>query len=232
MASTSTSGFAGHQSVPVRAAEVCLVLLGTAALTAAVVIGNQVWFNALVDVLQPAGPVGRALQFSSWLLMIGLPVAAIWPDEVGIGSRGVRQAAGEWPLIIVTTVLAAAATAVILVATGATPYSDASLFVEAVVVPITEELVFRGVLLALLVGALLVLLDRPSAVRLAILANGVTFGLAHLANAATIDPAWVVSQVVFASGLGCVCAWLAIRTRSVYPAMLVHGAVNAVVVLL
>jgi membrane protease YdiL (CAAX protease family) len=41
-----------------------------------------------------------------------------------------------------------------------------------------------------------------------------------------------VSQVVFAILLGLVCAYLAVRTRSVLPAMLLHAVVNAVVVLI
>jgi membrane protease YdiL (CAAX protease family) len=42
---------------------------------------------------------------------------------------------------------------------------------------------------------------------------------------------FVIGQVAFASVLGVACAFLMTRTRSVYPAMLLHGVVNAVVVL-
>ncbi|MEX2546651.1 MAG: CPBP family glutamic-type intramembrane protease [Chloroflexota bacterium] len=43
---------------------------------------------------------------------------------------------------------------------------------------------------------------------------------------------FVLPQVLFASVLGASCAALMLRTRSVYPAMLLHAVVNAVVVLI
>ena len=42
---------------------------------------------------------------------------------------------------------------------------------------------------------------------------------------------FVRDMATFASALGMACAFLMVRTRSVYPAMALHAAVNAVVVL-
>jgi hypothetical protein len=42
----------------------------------------------------------------------------------------------------------------------------------------------------------------------------------------------VLSQATFASFLGFGCAYLVVRTRSVYPAMFLHALVNGVVVVL
>jgi membrane protease YdiL (CAAX protease family) len=209
-----------------------LIVLATAVGVALIALGNVAWFNAIDDALHPSDPVVRALLYSSWLLLIGVPIAIRWPDEVGVGRGGAREALHQAPLVAVTAAAAAGVTLVVLTVTGATPYSDASLFVETVLVPVTEELVFRGVVLAALVGALVLVLDRGLAIPLAILANGVTFGLGHLANLTAIDSPWVIAQAAFASVVGVICAWLALRTRSVYPAMLVHAAVNAVVVLI
>ena len=76
------------------------------------------------------------------------------------------------------------------------PYSDASLFVESVLVPVTEELVFRGVLLSILLGRVRAGLPGPGfAVPLAIAVDGLAFGVAHLANAGRpIDIGFVAPQ--------------------------------------
>jgi hypothetical protein len=137
----------------------------------------------------------------------------------------------RWREVAALTAGAALVTWLLLRVTGATPYSDASLVIETVVVPFSEELLFRAVLLTLLLGAFARLHGVRLAVALAVVVNGVVFGTAHLANAATIDLAFVVQQAAFASILGVLCASVMVRTRSVFPAMLLHAAVNAVVVL-
>ena len=66
---------------------------------------------------------------------------------------------------------------------------------------------------------------------LAVVINGLAFGIAHLANATSLATSFVVAQAGFAALLGIACASLMARTRSVYPAIVLHGVVNAVVVL-
>jgi membrane protease YdiL (CAAX protease family) len=67
---------------------------------------------------------------------------------------------------------------------------------------------------------------------LAVIFDGIAFGLAHMANATDLELRFVLSQATFASFLGVGCAYLVVRTKSVYPAMLLHALVNGVVVLL
>jgi membrane protease YdiL (CAAX protease family) len=66
----------------------------------------------------------------------------------------------------------------------------------------------------------------------AVVLNGLTFGAAHLANAQSLALPFVVAQAMFATVVGLCCAVLMVRTRSVYPAVFLHAAVNAVVVVL
>jgi membrane protease YdiL (CAAX protease family) len=85
----------------------------------------------------------------------------------------------------------------------------ANFVVIAIMAPIVEELMFRGLGYSLL---------APFGVLPAILIVGVTFALAHgLLNA---FPALAV--------FGCALAWLRMKTSSVYPGMIVHGTFNAV----
>ncbi len=171
--------------------------------------------------------VPRALVFSSWLVVIGGPFVLWRPATFGFTLGDVRK---HWLVVVVACAIAAAVTAVLLKVSGQIPYSDASVFVETVLVPVTEELVFRGVLLAILLAGFGRLYRPGIAVPLAIVVNGVAFGVAHLANATSLDIGFVAPQAAVAIAVGISCAWLVVKTRSVYPAMLFHGVVNAVVV--
>jgi hypothetical protein len=76
--------------------------------------------------------------------------------------------------------------------------------------PLVEEVTFRGLGLSLL-------LERVGRWA-AILAIGILFAAAH--GLFQAFPEFVV--------LGCALAWLRLRTNSVYPGMLVHGAFNSI----
>jgi membrane protease YdiL (CAAX protease family) len=205
-----------------------LCLFGACAGSIAVALTNQPYFDLLNGFVGARDAVPRGLLFSSWLVLVGGLVVVWRPTAFGLRIGRIRE---HVPLVLGTTVVAAVATAIILKVTGSTPYSDASLFIESVVVPFTEELVFRAVLLTVLLAALMRLHESSRATVLAVVINGVAFGIAHLANATSIAGSFVIAQAVFAALLGAGCAFLMVRTRSVYPAMVLHGVVNAVVVL-
>jgi membrane protease YdiL (CAAX protease family) len=105
--------------------------------------------------------------------------------------------------------------------TGGFPGASLALigFLTVVVVPIVEELLFRGVLLRALVrlfrgaGPLL----GPT---LAVVATGVLFGLAHDEGL----------ELLGLAAFGMVLSWLAYRTGRLGPGMLAHGAFNLVAV--
>lgn len=204
----------------------CLAL--AAAVAGLIAIVNQPYFDLVNGWVGARETLPRALVFSSWLGLVGGGIVIWRPGSFGFRLGDVRS---HGRLVGGTIVLAMALTAVILRVTGSNPYSAASFVVETVIVPLTEELVFRAVLLTALLALLVRLHDEQTAAVLAIAGNGIAFGLAHLANAATLEAGFVVAQATFASILGMGCAFLMVRTRSVYPAIALHAAVNAVVVL-
>jgi membrane protease YdiL (CAAX protease family) len=205
------------------------VAIVACALSLGFALGNVAYFDVVNRIVGARDALPRALLFSSWLLLWG-GLVVVWRPAF-FGFR-VGRIFDHWRLILAATVGAAAATAGLLTLVGATPYSDASLPVEVIVVPFTEELAFRGVLLTALIAVYTRLFSAPRAVILAVVANGLAFGAGHLANALSVDPIFVVQQAAFAGILGTACAALMLRTSSVYPAMLLHAAVNAVVVLI
>ncbi len=190
---------------------------------------NEPWFAFLNGYVDARETVARGLLFSSWLALVGGAIVVWRPEAFGFRMGDISR---HGPLIVGTCVVAAIVTAVLITVIGGTPYDDASLFIETIVVPVTEELVFRAVLLTVLLGVFARLLRPRPATILAVLVNGLAFGLAHAANATSLASAFVIGQMAFAAGLGTACAALMVRTRSVYPAMLLHGVVNGVVVLL
>jgi CAAX protease family protein len=83
---------------------------------------------------------------------------------------------------------------------------------SAIIVPIAEELLFRGVIFRWLWQRLSF---WPAAV-----ASSALFGLAHV---------WIDS-IVAAGAMGLVLAWLYERSRSLAPSILMHQTFNAAIV--
>lgn len=204
---------------------VCFLLASSASLLYAV--ANGAYFELVERLVDPVDPIHRALLFSSWSLIIGGSIVIWRPGAFGfqLGRIGETRR-----LIAGVCVGAATTTAVLLAMTGPTPYSGVSAWVEIVLVPFTEELVFRGVLLTVLLLGLGRIHGPGPAILLAVVIDGIAFGFAHLANASMLDLAFVLPQALFASVLGMGCAYLMAKSDSIYPAILLHALVNGVVV--
>lgn len=86
----------------------------------------------------------------------------------------------------------------------------------AIAVAVNEEVWFRGVVLAVL---------RPRGIRTAIIGSSALFGILHLANLLGGEsPAIAGMQLAFAVLFGVVAAELAVRTGSLWPAIVWHAA--------
>lgn len=85
--------------------------------------------------------------------------------------------------------------------------------------PLYEEVLFRGVIL----GSLVQLYSKKTA----ILTSALLFGLWHLKNFADLTPTALLEQVLY-TGLiiGPFLAWLTLRTKSIWPGVLVHTTNN------
>lgn len=105
--------------------------------------------------------------------------------------------------------------------TGGFPGADLAViaFLTVVVVPIVEELLFRGVVLRALLR-LCGPAGRLTGPLLGIALTGVLFGLAHAESL----------ELLGLAAFGMVLSWLAYRTGRLGPGMLAHGAFNLVAV--
>jgi membrane protease YdiL (CAAX protease family) len=169
-----------------------------------------------------------ALLYSSFLIVIGLAVIVWKPRDYGFQAG---ECIKQWKLVVGVSVAACAFTAICLSLTPRTPYSGANWIVEMLVVPFSEELIWRGVLFTFVSAALgKVHCGRVSLV-LSVIISSVAFGLAHLSNVLVHPVSFVFLQMLFAAIVGLAMGYLRAKTKSVYPAMLVHALFNLVAIL-
>lgn len=117
---------------------------------------------------------------------------------------------------------------------GATPYSGNEwLLTEVVVVPLVEETMWRGAVFAALLSAFRGIYSGARATTLAVWSSGLAFGLLHATNVLVGVPLlFVAIQVLNAAVWGIVYGYARAVTHSVYPPIVLHAAMNLVVVIL
>jgi membrane protease YdiL (CAAX protease family) len=139
-----------------------------------------------------------------------------------------------WRMLLIMLVANCGVIAVYLWLTGGgTPYSGNQwLVTEAIIVPVIEETFWRGIVLMLMLTLLKRFQPENSSNHLAVWSTGIAFGLLHLANAfAGVPIQFVLLQCLNAIVWGLVYSYARMKTDSVYPSMVMHAAMNLVVVL-
>jgi membrane protease YdiL (CAAX protease family) len=208
-------------------------------LTVAVLIGAVAgayafaWVNSryaawVQDALSLDSALAQGLAFSAFPLAIGLSISLVHPTLFGLR---LGRALGRIGQIVGVTAGLCAIAAVSLISIGGSPFRGAEPLIQAVAVPVSEELIFRGVLFGLLLLVLGRLHPMEAALPLAVVVSAVAFGLAHLNNIGSYDTVFVVMQSAYAMILGLGAGYLRATTGSVVPAMAAHSAVNIVALL-
>jgi len=178
------------------------------------------------------GAVPKVAFLSITLLVanVGTTAVAVWgsrrPVHRMLPMRGITPMlagalvvvlVGLWPFIFAGASLLTRVWPISDVMMAAfAPFQEApwiGLLVIGFLVPIAEEALFRGALLG-------VLLERYSA-RWAVPVSALIFGLVHLSQ-----------QFVGALALGLVMGWLRVRTRSLWPGLVLHMLNNTAVAVL
>jgi len=158
--------------------------------------------GALVAVILAAAPLGRwawpALGFrpTGWRPLVLGPLAAL-AVSVAVSQLGIEPEAMKQALEF-----------------GRDPAKLAfSLFVIAILAPIVEELVFRGLLYGWL--------ESRWSASVAFLVSSLAFAAAH----------WEPAHIILVVPLGFLFGWLRLRTNSLWPPLIAHAANNGVAVL-
>ncbi|HSK90820.1 MAG TPA: CPBP family intramembrane glutamic endopeptidase [Euzebyales bacterium] len=173
-------------------------------------------------------PLLVGLQFGSFLLVLGGILAGLWRESVGLGAG---RTFAEWRLVLLWGAVLSAVVGLYVNPSEANPYSNADALFEVVLVPLGEELVFRGLLLSWLMLRLGRRFAAPSATRLAVGYSAVAFGAAHASNALFGVGGFALLQVAAATLLGLLFGHLRVRTGSLLAPVLLHALVNGIILL-
>jgi membrane protease YdiL (CAAX protease family) len=210
-----------------------LVVAGVGLFALLFVAADQAYFR-FADSMFPGVGTSAALA-SLWgivsRLHILIPLVAVSFWRPGLLGLRVGSAARHWRMLSLMLLANVSVVAAFILLTGSTPFSgDQWLLTETVTVPVIEELLWRGLVLGLV---LQLLKHRRGGTRIAVWSTGIAFGVLHLANALTGVPlAFAAIQATSAVAWGVMYGYARTSTDSVYPAIGLHAAMNAVVVLL
>jgi membrane protease YdiL (CAAX protease family) len=183
-------------------------------------VGSSAWLANLW------GVVSRLHQ-----IILIIPLILWWPRQLGfkIGKLG-----EHWLMLLIMLFANCGVIAAYLWLTGSTtPYSGNQwLVTEVITVPLVEEIFWRGLVISALLWAFRALYSENTSNQLAIWLGGITFGLLHANNlAAGVSINFVAIQVFNATIWGVVYGYARSKTESVYPSILLHAAMNLVVIL-
>lgn len=213
------------------------VIAALAAFSGAFVVLDQAYIRVVDDWFPPVGTSTSLATLyglvSRLHLIIPLLLLVLWrPRLLGFQLGQTRR---HWRVLLLFLVANCGVVAGYLVLSGnTTPYSGIQWwFTEVVTVPLVEETMWRGVVFALLLGALRRVHPEGTATTYAIWCSALAFGLLHGANALVGVPGvFVAVQVLNAAVWGVVYGYARALTGSIYPPIALHAAMNLVVVLL
>jgi uncharacterized protein len=183
-------------------------------------VGNSVWLANLW------GLVSRA-----HLLVVIIPLILWKPRLFGFVIGKIRD---HWRMLLIMLIANCGIIAAYLLLTGSTtPYSGNQwLVTETIIVPLVEEITWRGLVFTALLLAFRRIYPENTSAILAVWLGGIAFGLLHANNlAAGVPIQFVAIQVLNATIWGVVYGYARAKTGSIYPPILLHAAMNLVVIL-
>ncbi len=213
-----------------------LVLLGLLIFCAAFILADNAYFR-FADARFPH--VGEsALLATLWgvasrahLIIFIVPFILWRPRLFGFQTGQTRR---YWRMILLMLLANCGIIAAYLLLTGGgTPFSGNQwLLTEIVIVPLVEESFWRGLVFTALLLAFRRWYAEGPSMHLAVWLSGVAFGLLHVKNlVAGVPLEFVALQALSAVVWGVMYGYARAKTESVYPPMLLHAAMNLVVVL-
>lgn len=213
-----------------------LIVLGLVAFCAVFVVADNAYFRFADARFPRVGTSGSlatlwGLASRAHLVVFMLPFILWRPRRLGFQIGETRR---YWRMLLLMLLANCGVIAGYLWLTGSgTPFSGNQwLMTEIVVVPVVEETFWRGLVFTALLLAFRKRYTEGASMHLAVWLSGVAFGLLHAKNlVAGIPLAFVAVQALSAVIWGVMYGYARAKTESVYPPMLLHAAMNLVVVL-
>jgi membrane protease YdiL (CAAX protease family) len=205
-----------------------VILIGACAVSAVLAFGNYYYYQWINGYLNVKDVFLSALVYSAFLITIGAAVVVRKPRFFGFQ---IGESIKKWKLVLLVSAAVCAFTVICLSLTPRTPYSGANWAVEMILVPVSEEMMWRGVIFAIIYKLLSKLHDEKTVMILSVLFSSAAFGLAHISNVLVHPFSFVLLQMIFAAIAGSGMGYLRAKTKSVYPAILVHALFNLIAIL-
>jgi membrane protease YdiL (CAAX protease family) len=183
-------------------------------------VGTSPWLATLW------GVVSRA-----HLLILMIPLVAWKPRLFGL------QIGKTWQygrmILVMLLVNCGVIAAYLWLTSSTTPYSGNQwLVTEVITVPVVEETFWRGLVFTTLQLVLQKIYSASISNQLTVWISGLVFGLLHAGNMLANVPAlFVAIQVLNATIGGVVYGYARAKTESIYPPILLHAAMNLIVIL-
>jgi membrane protease YdiL (CAAX protease family) len=133
-----------------------------------------------------------------------------------------------WKLLLGLALFFTGAPLIYRLVIGTTPFGANTWFFEGVVVPLAEESLFRGVLFTLMLWGFCKLFPERTAKTLTLVMSTLIFASAHLNNLGHYPTSFILFQVGFSLILGFGFGYAVLKTRSIYPAILLHALFNLI----
>jgi len=109
---------------------------------------------------------------------------------------------------------------------GNTPFSTNTWFFEGIVVPVAEEGFFRGIILSMMLNGFSKIYSLRKTEIIAIIISALSFAVLHLANIGSYPTQFVIFQVCYSIIFGLLFGYSRVKTRSIYPAIVLHALLN------
>lgn len=234
MNASNTAHQNNHRSRPFPS--ILLISLGLLAFCALFLIIDQAYLHFISSLFPNVGTsYGLATTWgivsrAPWVLVL-IILAFLRPRLLGLQAGQMRS---RWRFVLSIIIVNCAVVGGFLFLSGSgTPYSGNQwLFTEIVIVPLVEELFWRGLVFSLLFILFQKSLGRSLSLTLTVWFSGIAFGLLHAGNAlAGVPSQFVAVQTLNAVIWGIVYGYARAKTDSVYPSLLAHAAMNLVVVM-
>ncbi len=214
---------------------VVLISAGLLVFCAVFVLIDQTYIRLLsVRFPNAASSASRAtvwglLSRAHWIALL-LPFVVMKPKQIGLRFGEIAQ---HWLLLLGMLVFNCGIILVyLLLSRGSTPYSGNQWFItEVITVPFVEEIFWRGLAFSVLYALLKERTGGRWALTMAVWLSGIAFGLLHASNVlAGVPVEFVAIQTLSAGIWGVTYGYARARTGSVYPSIVMHAAMNLIVI--
>ena len=196
-------------------------------LTCALVLAE--WFRHSTEWGRTGAIIGTAIGLTlGAALLIELLRRFEWLHAAGFR----RTAPAAWRLIVPPLLWIVSANFYVSSGTFDLDFSDPTqsllLSVRMLATGLLEETMFRGVVLTAMLAAWA---QQRHVVLKSVLLSSLVFGLVHLLNLGTRDSVSVIANSVYTCFTGVLFAGIAVRSGSIWPAIILHGVSNALLTL-